>query len=379
MSLSFHFQLNYKDRLGNNRLSYTLDPEPQQIKILEENHYYPFGLKHGAYNQTRKDVKYQELAHSKKEVKQVVPEAVKFKYLYNSKELQDELGLNVYDYGARAYDPAAPRFWQIDPLAEKYSFQSVYVYASNNPVFFVDIMGMGVETDFINIETGERTHLEDGKDQVIAINSSGLEYMQSAYNTDCASYNETLTALEKTNLNLHMTTAEFDDLAGTIYSEASNSGPWEESAAIYSVLRNRATANGNSVIDQMKEPDQVSGYSKRGQIFEKGASQDKINRVQKGIAMAVATQKDFSNGAYFWDGTDYATTPRYTEGTTFTKSSHNIYSLKPNAKPGKTRWGSWSSKWETTNAIGKTVFSRLTMDWRKAQYPGNGMANWKGK
>ena len=36
----------------------------------------------------------------------------------------------------------------MDPLAEKYSFQSVYVYADDNPVFFVDINGMGVEDDY---------------------------------------------------------------------------------------------------------------------------------------------------------------------------------------------------------------------------------------
>ena len=142
---TFHFQLNCKDHLGNNRLSYTLDPATYQIKILEENHYYPFGLKHSAYNQTRKGIKYKEQLPTKKEVKQVVPEAVKYKYLYNGKELQDELELNIYDYGARVYDPAAPRFWQVDPLAEKYSFQSVYVYADDNPVLFVDINGMGTE------------------------------------------------------------------------------------------------------------------------------------------------------------------------------------------------------------------------------------------
>ncbi len=172
MSLSFHFQLNYKDHLGNNRLSYTLDPQTHQVNILEENHYYPFGLKHGAYNQTRKDVKYQELTASKKEVKQVMPEQVKFKYKYNSKELQDELGLNVYDYGARVYDPAVPRFWQVDPLAEKYGFQSVYVYADDNPVLFIDNMGMSasranyIESTVVN-EKGEIIdHKDDGDDNI---------------------------------------------------------------------------------------------------------------------------------------------------------------------------------------------------------------------
>ncbi len=145
----------YKDHLGNNRLSYTLDPKTNQIKILEENHYYPFGLKHGNYNQTRKDVKYQELALSKKEVKQVMPEAVKFKYLYNGKELQDELGLNWYDYGARNYQADLGRWFNTDPLAEKYQGFSHYNYTLGNPIRLVDVDGRESEDWVKNLKTGE--------------------------------------------------------------------------------------------------------------------------------------------------------------------------------------------------------------------------------
>ncbi|TCN49398.1 RHS repeat-associated core domain-containing protein, partial [Flavobacterium circumlabens] len=91
------------------------------LEIIEENNYYPFGLKHKGYNEYV---------------------ATGNKYKYNNKELQDELGLNMYDYGARNYDPAIGRWMNIDPLAEKGRRWSPYNYAMDNPVYFIDPDGM---------------------------------------------------------------------------------------------------------------------------------------------------------------------------------------------------------------------------------------------
>jgi len=41
---NYDYVFNYKDHLGNVRISYTVDPADNVLKIMEENHYYPFGL-----------------------------------------------------------------------------------------------------------------------------------------------------------------------------------------------------------------------------------------------------------------------------------------------------------------------------------------------
>lgn len=67
-----------------------------------------------------------------------------YDYKYYGKEFQDELGLNLYDYGARNYDPAIGRWMNIDALAGKWQEYSPYNYTLNNPVFFVDPDGQDV-------------------------------------------------------------------------------------------------------------------------------------------------------------------------------------------------------------------------------------------
>ncbi|MDR6516413.1 DUF6443 domain-containing protein [Chryseobacterium camelliae] len=105
---------NYTDHLGNVRLSYFNNGS--STEVIEENNYYPFGLKHGGYNELAGNPAYQ--------------------YKYNGKELQTETGM--YDYGARFYMPDIGRWGVVDPLAEKMRRHSPYNYAFNNPIRFID-------------------------------------------------------------------------------------------------------------------------------------------------------------------------------------------------------------------------------------------------
>ncbi len=125
-----------KDHLGNTRLTFFDRPAGQgpgqggtvgQIEvpeeILQENHYYPFGMNLGGTfmnDGIAKDNAYQ----------------------YNGKELESFGGLGWNDYGARFYDPSIGRWNAIDPLAEKYIGWSPYNYGMNNPIVNIDPNGM---------------------------------------------------------------------------------------------------------------------------------------------------------------------------------------------------------------------------------------------
>jgi len=87
--------------------------------------YYPFGLEHKGYNN----------------IVSANSNSVASKFKYNGKELQDELGLDWYDYGARNYQADLGRWMSIDNKAEAYVGHSTYHYSANNPIYFKDVDG----------------------------------------------------------------------------------------------------------------------------------------------------------------------------------------------------------------------------------------------
>ena len=106
---TYTVQYHITDHLGSVRAVLN-----QSMTVLEQNDYYPFGLRHP--NASLK--------------------TIANRYRYNGKEEISTTGIS--DYGARQYGAEFCQWLQVDPLAESFSSISPYAFVANNPILLVD-------------------------------------------------------------------------------------------------------------------------------------------------------------------------------------------------------------------------------------------------
>ncbi|MEL6252632.1 MAG: DUF6443 domain-containing protein, partial [Bacteroidota bacterium] len=120
----YRYEFTLNDHLGNARLTFSdLDDDgtiQTSSEVLQTDHYYPFGMRMSL------DAGIASTANPPND------------YLYNGKELQNNLDINWYDYGARMYDASIARWNGVDRKSGEFKSFSPYNYAVNNPIFFID-------------------------------------------------------------------------------------------------------------------------------------------------------------------------------------------------------------------------------------------------
>ncbi|NPD86847.1 hypothetical protein HNS38_18945, partial [Lentimicrobium sp. L6] len=123
----YNYEYALQDHLGNTRVMFNEEGE-----VLQDQSYYPFGMSMG------EALTYNDIIST--------PEN---KYLYNGKELQDDFGLDWYEYGFRFYDPQLARFPSLDPVADKFAYVSPFNYAENSPISNIDLWGLQAVSSII--------------------------------------------------------------------------------------------------------------------------------------------------------------------------------------------------------------------------------------
>jgi len=119
----FVYEYFLKDHLGNVRVSFSDYNGDGVGEILQENHYYPFGLTFGGLDY-------------------ISPISSENLLQYNGKENQEGHNLAWVDYGFRMYDPQIGRWHVSDALASMYKSTSPYAYVRNDPISRIDFMGL---------------------------------------------------------------------------------------------------------------------------------------------------------------------------------------------------------------------------------------------
>ena len=160
-STYWKYEYSMKNHLGNTRVIFAAHSYGQP-ELLQQTSYYPFGMtiqQQNFYSQN----------------------TTENKYLYNSKELQDDQlagnTLDWYDYGARFYDAALGRWHVVDPMAHVAPDWSPFRAFYCNPIGYIDPTGM-LEDDYGLDKQGNITLLrktDDPTDKLIALDNDGNE------------------------------------------------------------------------------------------------------------------------------------------------------------------------------------------------------------
>jgi RHS repeat-associated protein len=92
--------------------------------ILEETHHYPFGLVMHGISSKRANIQ------------------VNKENTFQDQRFDNELDLNWVQFKWRNHDPQIGRFIEIDPLSEKYVYNSTYAFSENKVVAHIELEGL---------------------------------------------------------------------------------------------------------------------------------------------------------------------------------------------------------------------------------------------
>lgn len=130
---------------------------------------------------------------------------------FNGKEMDNEVkGTGAsYDYGFRIYDPKLGRFLSVDSLTRKYAMLTPYQFASNTPIWAIDLDGL--EAYYQN--DGTKLRQVGDNTQVRLVNDKYVESVQNASAEDLI-INSVDVEMKEDELNMRATLSMIMSIEG---------------------------------------------------------------------------------------------------------------------------------------------------------------------
>ena len=226
--------------------------------ILEETHYYPFGL-------TMAGISSKGVGN------------LQNKYKFNSgTELNTDLDINLYETNFRSLDAQIGRFWQVDPLADFTFEKSPYSFASNNPLVFNDPTGL---QDSTSKETSTPLSPKTLHEVVV----------KSGKNND--------------KIDSWITTLGWAAVGIDSYKELGYKGDW-----MYRTSKGKVQSIFNTKWGANKSPAElgnISNYSKNARSAIIGTKAVKLIKLGGKLIVIVSTANDVRNVYNAWKYGDY--------------------------------------------------------------------------
>ena len=201
-------------------------------------------------------------------------------YKFNGKQFDEETGL--YYYGARYMNPMASIWYGVDPLAEKYINIGSYIYCHSSPIMLIDPTGEG---DYY-AKNGSYLGTDKKKDN--------LTYLATGVKNG-----EFINAKK-----IDIAHSDFKRVANIISHEAgTNDG--KEALWLAHTVKNRADEKHKTMLDLLlTKYSSVSKADKQKGISTSDGSRE-ANAARAGVIDALTSKFDPTDGAQFWDGTDF--------------------------------------------------------------------------